>query len=79
MLRLIVPVLCAISSAISNIPAAAQGRPAEYPSRPIRVIVPFPPGGSADAMPRIVFERLAALQFHVRSSTSTDFTFAKRA
>src|SRR4051794_27422652 len=58
--RLIVAVLCAISSAISSIPAAAQGRPAEYPSRPIRVIVPFPPGGSADAMPRIIFERLAA-------------------
>src|SRR5438270_13587451 len=60
MLRLIIVVLCAISSAISSIPAAAQGRPVEYPSHPIRVIVPFPPGGSADAMPRIVFERRAA-------------------
>jgi tripartite-type tricarboxylate transporter receptor subunit TctC len=55
MLRLIVAILCAMSSV-----AAAQGRPAEYPSRPVRVIVPFPAGGSADAMPRIIFERVAA-------------------
>src|SRR5882762_7665732 len=31
-----------------------------YPGRPIRVIVPFPAGGAADALPRIVGERLAA-------------------
>src|SRR6267154_1654411 len=31
-----------------------------YPARPIRVIVPFPAGGAADALPRIVGERLAA-------------------
>ena len=30
-----------------------------YPSRPIRVIVPFPAGGAADALPRMVGERLA--------------------
>jgi tripartite-type tricarboxylate transporter receptor subunit TctC len=36
--------------------AAAQ----EYPSRPIRVIVPFPAGGTADVMPRIFGEKLAA-------------------
>ena len=64
MLKLIVAALCALSSPLSSVPAAAQGRPAEYPSRPIRVIVPFPPGGSADAMPRIVFERLAAKWGH---------------
>jgi tripartite-type tricarboxylate transporter receptor subunit TctC len=36
--------------------AAAQ----EWPARPVRIIVPFPPGGAADAMPRIVGEKLSA-------------------
>ena len=38
------------------VPAAAQ----EYPARPIRIIVPFPAGGTADLMPRIFGEKLAA-------------------
>ena len=31
----------------------------EWPQKPVRIIVPFPAGGSADLMPRIVAERLA--------------------
>ena len=41
-------------------PAWAQDPAAGYPSRAIRIIVPFPAGGAADALPRIVAERLAA-------------------
>jgi tripartite-type tricarboxylate transporter receptor subunit TctC len=33
---------------------------AAWPSRPIRIVVPFPAGGAADAVPRIIGERLAA-------------------
>src|SRR5436853_7248848 len=40
--------------------AWAQDPAPGYPSRPIRVIVPFPAGGAADALPRIVGEKLAA-------------------
>ena len=36
--------------------AAAQ----EYPNRPVRLIVPFPPGGASDILGRIVAERLGA-------------------
>ena len=35
--------------------AAAQ----DYPTRTVKIIVPFPPGGTADAMPRIVADFLA--------------------
>ena len=31
----------------------------EWPVRTVRIVVPFPPGGSADLMPRAVAERLA--------------------
>jgi tripartite-type tricarboxylate transporter receptor subunit TctC len=37
-------------------PLAAQ----EWPAKPVRIIVPFPPGGAADALPRIMGEKLAA-------------------
>jgi tripartite-type tricarboxylate transporter receptor subunit TctC len=37
---------------------AAQAQ--DYPGRPIRIVVPFPAGGSADLIPRIVGEKLAA-------------------
>jgi tripartite-type tricarboxylate transporter receptor subunit TctC len=38
--------------------SAAQG--ADYPSKPIRFIVPVPPGGAADVMSRMVAEHLQA-------------------
>ncbi len=37
-------------------PAAAQ----DYPTRPITLIVPYPPGGGVDVMGRLVGQRLAA-------------------
>jgi len=40
--------------------AWAQSPAVSYPNRAIRVIVPFPAGGAADALPRIVGEKLAA-------------------
>src|SRR5277367_3294257 len=42
----------------SLIAAPALGQ-ASYPSKPIRMVVPFPPGGSADVVGRITAERLS--------------------
>ena len=39
-------------------PARAQQN---YPNRPIRMIVPFPPGGPIDTMARLIGEQLAAV------------------
>jgi tripartite-type tricarboxylate transporter receptor subunit TctC len=38
--------------------AVAQAQHAAYPSRPLRLILPFPPGGSTDLLGRALAERL---------------------
>ncbi|OFZ98371.1 MAG: hypothetical protein A3H35_12440 [Betaproteobacteria bacterium RIFCSPLOWO2_02_FULL_62_17] len=41
-------------------PSHAQDSAASWPSKPVRIIVPFPAGGTADVLPRFVSERLTA-------------------
>src|SRR5437899_3353034 len=48
-------VIAAIFAALSGI-AAAQN----FPTRPITLVVPFPPGGSTDTAARIIAERMRA-------------------
>src|SRR5262245_54769128 len=51
--------LGAIASAVGLL--ATREAPAQtYPNRPIRMIVPFPPGGPIDVMARLVADRMAA-------------------
>jgi tripartite-type tricarboxylate transporter receptor subunit TctC len=47
--------LAAASGAIAQTHSTSSGQ--AFPARPVKIIVPFPPGGSADAAARIVAEK----------------------
>lgn len=46
----------ALAASLGATPALAQG---DYPSRPITLVIPFPPGGSADTIGRLIGKRLS--------------------
>lgn len=46
---------------IAAIPFAALAQSDSYPMRPVKLIVPFPAGGSADFVSRMISERLSTL------------------
>jgi tripartite-type tricarboxylate transporter receptor subunit TctC len=49
---------CLVAEIIFLQPTIAAEAVEKYPSGVIRIIVPFPPGGTADALPRIVADKL---------------------
>jgi len=57
------PFICALLAAAATLaqplPAAAQPAPAGYPAKPIKLVVPFAPGGTADNFARIVGQALS--------------------
>lgn len=50
----------AIVAALSLLSAPVFASAADYPNKPIRVLVPYPPGGSTDGVARLVGQRLSA-------------------
>jgi tripartite-type tricarboxylate transporter receptor subunit TctC len=53
--RIVLASLCALTALLPVPPAAAQA----YPSRPIKLIVPFPPGGNSDLLARFLGQRMS--------------------
>ena len=49
----------AIFIALAMAAGVVPGRAQDYPSRPITVIVPFPPGGASDVVARIVTNEMS--------------------
>src|SRR4051812_48368724 len=45
-----------VAGLIATLPAAQAQ---DYPNRAVKIIVPFPAGGTADAMPRVVADYLS--------------------
>ena len=57
---LLSPVLATLLAGVSLLgaPGAAQAQAQPWPAKPIRLIVPYPPGGQTDLVSRCVFPGL---------------------
>ena len=57
MMKAVLRLMCIGAVVLSSVAASAQ----EFPSKPIRLIVPFPPGGPNDLIARVVGQKMSEL------------------
>ena len=52
--------ICAAATSLLTLStaAAAQDAAADFPNKPVRLIVPFPPGGGTDILSRVIANKL---------------------
>ena len=48
------------SLSLSIFAFTAQAQTTDFPNKPVRIVVPFPPGGATDITARVVSEKLSA-------------------
>ena len=78
-MKRIVGLLVAACLALGGIVSATRAQDTNYPTHPIRVIVPYPAGGLVDLITRVVTERLAqnlGQQFIIESRAGANGTIA---
>ncbi len=52
-------IICAVAASLFTLPLQHAGAQQNYPTRPVRLIVPFPAGGVADVLGRMLAQRLS--------------------
>ena len=58
MFRQLITCTAVLATAGLSFSAAAQDPAADYPNKPVRMIVPFPPGGGTDILSRVIANKL---------------------
>lgn len=53
--KAVVSILCAALASIAH----AQAPAADFPTKPLRIVVPYPPGGATDALSRMIAQEMA--------------------
>ena len=57
-LTLIIAGIAMVAAGLAHGQAASTGSGQAYPARPVRVLIPFPPGGNVDVFGRVLWPQV---------------------
>jgi len=60
MKRQLIQTLCLVAMGLAAVPGSVFAQ-SDYPNRPIKLVVPFPPGGTSDVMGRLMADELGKI------------------